>query len=61
MPSFLAAFFTQVGFIIIMVVVALGVRLNDALQFFALAMIAGIFFHMRFLAEARREGLLQGD
>lgn len=60
-PSLLAAFFTQAGFIVVMVAVALGVSLNDALQLFALVMIVGVFFHMRFLAEARREGLLEGE
>jgi hypothetical protein len=57
-PSLLAAFFAQAGFIVVMAAVALGVSLNGAFQLFSLVMIVGIIFHMRILAEARREGLL---
>jgi hypothetical protein len=56
--AFLAAFFAQVGFIMMMI---FGVDLVDSLQIFALVMVVGVFFHMRVLAEAQRAGLLQTD
>jgi hypothetical protein len=52
--SFLTVFFTQVGFIVMMVCIALGIDLVDALQVFALVLAVGVFFHMRLLAETRR-------
>jgi hypothetical protein len=58
-PSFLAAFFVQVGYIVMMVCVAFGVDLSDGVQVFAFVMMVGIFFHMRFLAEAQRIGILR--
>lgn len=60
-PSFLAAFFAQVAYIIMMACVAFGVDLADGIQVFALVMMVGVFFHMRFLAEAQRMGSLDTD
>src|SRR5689334_2165259 len=50
-PSFLAAFFAQVGFIVMMISIALGVDLADGMQVFVLVMVVGVFFHMRTLSE----------
>jgi hypothetical protein len=59
--AFLAAFFAQVAFIVMMICVCLGLDLLNGLQVFALVTTVGIIFHMRFLAEAQRAGLLQTD
>ena len=59
--SFLAAFFAQASFIVMMVVVGFGAELSTGVQVFSLVMMVGIFFHMRLLAEANRMGLLQAD
>jgi hypothetical protein len=58
LPSFLAAFFAQVAFIILIIAIASGVHLNDALQIFALVLIVGVVFHMRLLAQASQAGFL---
>lgn len=59
--SFVAAFFAQVAFIVMMVVVAFGAELSAGVQVFTLVMMVGIFFHMRLLAEVNRMGLLHAD
>jgi hypothetical protein len=59
--SFLAAFFTQAAFIVMMVSLALGADLATGAQVFALVMAVEVFFYMRLLAEARRAGMLQAD
>lgn len=59
--SFLAAFFAQAAFIVLMIVVAFGAPLSAGVQVFSLVMLVGIFFHMRFLAELNRMGLLRAD
>jgi len=56
--AFLAAFFTQAAFIVMMVCVALGLDLLSAMQVFVLVIAAGVIFHMRVLAEAHRSGSL---
>jgi len=59
--STLAAFFAQVAFIVLMIVVAFSGDLAAGVQVFSLVMLVGIFFHMRLLAEANRMGLLHAD
>jgi hypothetical protein len=59
--AFLAAFFAQVAFIVMMVSVAFGADLFSGFQVFSLVMAVGVFFHMRILAEAQRAGALQTD
>lgn len=42
--SFLAAFFAQAAFIVLMIVVAFGAQLSAGVQVYSLVMIVGIFF-----------------
>jgi hypothetical protein len=59
--SMLAAFFTQVAFIVMMLSIALGASLESSAQIFSVVMMIEVFFYMRLLAEVQRSGLLQFD
>lgn len=52
--AFLAAFFAQAAFIMMMVCVLFGLDVEDGFQVFALVMMVGVVFHMRLLAEVLR-------
>jgi hypothetical protein len=56
--STLAAFFTQVAFIALMIALLLGASLSAGVQIFGVVMAIEIFFHMRLVAEVQRAGLL---
>jgi hypothetical protein len=56
--SIMAAFFTQVAFIVMMVGIALGADLKSATQIFAAVMVVAVVFQMRLVAEVQRAGLL---
>ena len=57
--SVLTAFFIQAAFIVMMIALAFGADLKAGSQIFTLVMIVGIFFHMRFVAEVIRAGILR--
>jgi hypothetical protein len=59
--AFLAAFFTQAAFVVMMISIALGTDLAVAAQIFALVMAVEVFFHVRLIAQAQRMGLLQAE
>jgi hypothetical protein len=59
--SVMAAFFTQVAFIVLMAAVALGASLESAVQIFTLIMVIEIFFHMHLIVQLNRAGLLESD
>lgn len=58
-PAFIATFFMQTAYIVMMIAIALGVSLSSAVDVFGVVMVVGVITQMRFLAEANRMGLLQ--
>jgi hypothetical protein len=57
--GFMATFFMQVAYIVMMAAIALGLSLSAAAEVFAVVMAIGVITHMRMLAEAKRAGLLE--
>jgi hypothetical protein len=57
--AFIATFFMQVAYIVMMVALAFGVSLASAADVFGLVMAVGVITQMRMLAEANRMGILE--
>jgi hypothetical protein len=57
--SFIAAFFMQVAYIVMMAAIALGLSLSAAAEIFGVVMVIGVITHMRMLAEVYRLGMFQ--
>jgi hypothetical protein len=57
--AFIATFFMQVAYIVMMVALAFGVSLASAADVFGLVMAVGVITQMRMLAEANRMGVLE--
>jgi hypothetical protein len=57
--AFVAVFYMQVAYIVMMATIALGVSIHGAINIFGIVMAVGVITQMRLLAEANRLGLLQ--
>lgn len=57
--AFIATFFMQVAYIVMMVALAFGISLPSAADVFGLVMAVGVITQMRMLAEANRMGVLE--
>jgi hypothetical protein len=57
--GFIAAFFMQVAYIVMLAAIALGVSLSAAVDVFGVVMAVGVITQMRMLAEANRMGAFE--